>query len=320
MLTVTVLISFPPFPRTLVVEVSHNKPVDVPGPTVPGDSDSPPLEYVASNTPPTAPEIDPKNRKWSLPPLIHQTWKTTNITSPILTRAISTWLTKNPHFQHRLWTDVECDEFVKEKFPDVWPAYNRLPKPVLKADFFRYLVVLGVGGVYSDIDTECLRPVDGWMDEFEGVRAVVGVEMDASDSWNWWEVIPRQLQFVQWTLAAVPDHPILQNVVSRILTKITTSTNSDLTSTSVMELTGPAIWTDTIYDYMKQNGHEWKEFRFMTEARMVNDTLILPITGFSPENYGMYARGVGDPQARVRHLFYGSWKGDGKKQEIEEGA
>ena len=52
-----------------------------------------------------------------------------------------------------------------------------LPKNVERADFFRYMVILKYGGVYSDIDTECRRPLSsiikardtmvvGWENEF----------------------------------------------------------------------------------------------------------------------------------------------------------
>jgi mannosyltransferase OCH1-like enzyme len=52
-----------------------------------------------------------------------------------------------------------------------------LPKDVERADFFRYMVVLKLGGVYADADAECRRPMSdiikprdtmvvGWENEF----------------------------------------------------------------------------------------------------------------------------------------------------------
>lgn len=41
--------------------------------------------------------------------------------------------------------------------PEIIEAYFSLPIPILKADFFRYLILLSRGGIYADIDTEALK-------------------------------------------------------------------------------------------------------------------------------------------------------------------
>ena len=43
-------------------------------------------------------------------------------------------------------------------------ACRNLSRPALKADLARYLIVHTFGGVYSDVDTLCLRPIDTWAD------------------------------------------------------------------------------------------------------------------------------------------------------------
>jgi mannosyltransferase OCH1-like enzyme len=73
---------------------------------------------------------------------------------------------------------------VRREFPEYLEAYRRLAKGVERADFFRYMVVLRHGGVYADLDTECVRPLDallrsgdtlvaGWDNEFPGPRAAL---------------------------------------------------------------------------------------------------------------------------------------------------
>ena len=49
---------------------------------------------------------------------------------------------------------------MREQHPAYYNTYRRLNKPEEKADFFRYLVVYGEGGVYADVDTVCVRPMD----------------------------------------------------------------------------------------------------------------------------------------------------------------
>lgn len=42
-----------------------------------------------------------------------------------------------------------------------------MPKSILKADFFRYLILFARGGVYTDIDTVSLKPIDEWISNNE---------------------------------------------------------------------------------------------------------------------------------------------------------
>ncbi|KAJ3031712.1 membrane-bound alpha-1,6- mannosyltransferase Initiation-specific [Rhizophlyctis rosea] len=76
----------------------------------------------------------------------------------------------------------------------------------------------------------------------------------------------------------------------------------------LQEITGPAVWTDAVREYLKQQGRDWKEFRGLKEAQQVGSLYLLTITGFSPDNKGMVAKGSDAPEACVKHLFWGSWK------------
>lgn len=56
-----------------------------------------------------------------------------------------------------MWDDEDCRSFVKTNFPDFLETYDAYPYPIQRADAFRYLVLFKEGGVYADLDTECLR-------------------------------------------------------------------------------------------------------------------------------------------------------------------
>lgn len=87
--------------------------------------------------------------------------------------------------------------------------------PVLKADLVRYLLVFTFGGVYTDTDTICLKPIRNWGDGKPDISLIVGVEADAKDIPDWEKSYGRQLQMVQWTFAAAPGHPVLANTFFR---------------------------------------------------------------------------------------------------------
>jgi alpha 1,6-mannosyltransferase len=134
-------------------------------------------------------------------------------------------------------------------------AWVSLPLPILKADYFRYLLLLARGGIYADIDTEALKPAHLWLPETSpsnSVGLIVGIEADPTrEDWNMWYA--RRIQFCQWTFRAKAGHPVLREVVARI-TAVTLKRKEEgrlqgdgMQSLTIIEWTGPAVWTDAIF-------------------------------------------------------------------------
>ena len=70
----------------------------------------------------------------------------------------------HPDFEHILFGRVEMEEFVREKFPEFRVAMASFPRPIQRFDFFRYLVVYGLGGFYFDLDVLLARSVHPLLD------------------------------------------------------------------------------------------------------------------------------------------------------------
>lgn len=111
-----------------------------------------------------------------IPKLIHQTYKFKEVPESVIP-FMESWQRQNEGWEFRFYDDEACIQFVQREFPEYLEAYHSLPKDVERSDFFRYLVVLRLGGLYADIDTECRRPMDdiiqprdtmvvGWENEF----------------------------------------------------------------------------------------------------------------------------------------------------------
>lgn len=272
------------------------------------------------------------------PAYIWQTWKvgpSSGAFDQHLRPLEASWSEKHPSFVHEVITDAAATHLVRYLFasvPEVAEAYDAMPVPVLKADFFRYLILLARGGIYSDIDTEALKSAVDWLPptlEKTDVGLVVGIEADP-DRDDWAEWYSRRIQFCQWTIQAKAGHPVLRNIVARITEKaLELKAHGHLrhgrvpTNISIVEFTGPAIWTDTIFEYF--NNREYfeigagsqnitaKDFFDMKELKQVGDVVVLPITGFSPGVGQMGAGDYDDPLAFVRHEFDGSWKPENEK-------
>lgn len=273
----------------------------------------------------------PYDIKSRFPAYIWQTWKVSPSSGDFpdeFREFEASWTVEHPGFIHEVITDDAAVHILRHLYsgiPDVIAAYETLPIPVLKADFFRYLILLARGGIYSDIDTTALKPAFQWVPESvdrSTYGLIIGIEADP-DREDWAEWYARRIQFCQWTIQAKPGHPILREIVASITEEVLhrkeagTLGQKTKSDDGVMELTGPGIWTDKIFGYFNDNEYfdlerskvggniSWEHFTGMTAAKKVGDVVVLPITSFSPGVGQMGAEEPEHPMAFVHHQFEG---------------
>lgn len=261
------------------------------------------------------------------PAYIWQTWKYTPASGEfeeVFREPEASWTMLHPTFVHEVITDSVAAHLIKHLYasiPEILDAYNSLPVPVLKADFFRYLILFARGGIYSDIDTAALKSATEWVPpevDRSSYGMVIGIEADP-DREDWAQWYSRRIQFCQWTIQSKPGHPILRDVIANITEealrrkaegRLTKDTNG------IVEFTGPAIWTDAIFNFFNDPEYfdmsnskgniSWHHFTGMTSAKKVGDVVVLPITSFSPGVRQMGAGEDDDPMAFVKHNFEGT--------------
>ncbi|KAK9479876.1 nucleotide-diphospho-sugar transferase [Lipomyces japonicus] len=268
------------------------------------------------------PQLQPKFTRY-----IWQTWKylPNDLRFSAKFHRISlSWEKLNPDYAHEVLDDATSATLIRQLYasvPDVVTAYSTMPRSILKADFFRYLILFARGGVYSDIDTVPLKPIYRWISDglqYEAnIGLVVGIEADPDrPDWNDWYA--RRVQFCQWTIFAKKGHPVLRNIVSHITTetlrrkalgKLALPKTKE-SGSQIMDWTGPGIWTDTVFDYLTsiEKYTTWKNLTGITKGVIIGDVAVLPITSFSPGVNTMGAHQTDHPHAFVQHNFEGSWK------------
>lgn len=279
----------------------------------------------------------PYDVETKFPAYIWQTWKYTPSSGKFKFREEeATWTEHHPGFIHEVITDDVAENLVKlfyASVPEVIEAYTALPLPVLKADYFRYLILLARGGVYSDIDTSALKSAVEWVPDSvprETIGLVIGIEADP-DRPDWHDWYSRRIQFCQWTIQSKPGHPVLRDIVARIaaetLKRKRTGLLTAMDTKNVIEFTGPAVWTDTIFEYFNDPRYfdmstskgaiDYKNFTGMEVAKKVGDVIVLPITSFSPGVQQMGAKEPDDPMAFVHHDFEGKFAPSGYTSGLE---
>ncbi|MBA4742248.1 MAG: glycosyltransferase [Azoarcus sp.] len=98
-----------------------------------------------------------------IPRIIHQTWKTREVPEHLRGFARS-WQAHHPGWEHRLWTDADNRDFLVRHYPHFLPYYDAYASPICRVDAIRCFLLKHFGGLYADLDFECLVPFDDLLD------------------------------------------------------------------------------------------------------------------------------------------------------------
>ncbi|OTA22224.1 hypothetical protein BTJ68_14217 [Hortaea werneckii EXF-2000] len=239
----------------------------------------------------------------SLPPKIWQTWKTPpHGLNDELIKLSKSWIDMNPEYRYKLLTDNAS-------------TTDR----VLRADLTRCLILLGDGGVYTDIDTDCSKPIREWIpnDLHAQVGLILGVEYDSQGG-----EIRRDfnlpVQLCEWTIMAAPGHQVLQTVVETVVSKLSADQvnlesipSHDLQY--VLETTGPRMFTVAVLESLtSQLGKTvtYEEISNLTAPKLIGDTLILPVSAFGSGQDHSGSKPWGNDEQLMSHHYFGfkGWK------------
>ena len=234
-----------------------------------------------------------------IPNKIWQTYKDEYNTLPeYAIEASNTWKNINPNYDYEYMSDAQAKTFIKEKFGQNWlDIFNGLPVGVMRGDLWRYMVIYEYGGIYADLDTRCIKPIDSWL--LKDKEMIVCPENDRD--------------FCQWTFAATPKHPILKSVLDYIYMVLSSPKYGE--QHFVHNHTGPVAWTfgimnalqlnnvNLIDDFEKvNNSDKAKEYKFYLyggeQWRIFHFQSVEHIYGSQKWNDGRYVQWIEDPLVR----------------------
>jgi mannosyltransferase OCH1-like enzyme len=90
-----------------------------------------------------------------IPLKIFQTWHTKDLPKH-MNDCVEKLKAQNPEFEHHLYDDQDCREFIKKHFHErVLKAFDKIIPGAYKADLWRYCVIYIEGGIYLDIKFHC---------------------------------------------------------------------------------------------------------------------------------------------------------------------
>ena len=127
----------------------------------------------------------------AFPKIIFQTWKTHTLPKQFAYWS-ETWK-KHNDYEYILWDDEENRAFVAANFDWFLPTYDGYDAGIKRADAIRYMFLYKFGGIYADLDFECLKPFDKLLEKYESYDIILGsMESDLS-SWHLSNNIPNAI-------------------------------------------------------------------------------------------------------------------------------
>ena len=195
-------------------------------------------------------------RRMAITKIIHQTFSTFDELPDHLKQNAVDLQERNPDWRYEFYDDERCKYFIEKQCSQrILNLYEHISKHygAARADFFRYLVVYELGGVYLDIKSTALfslTPVlrgigdvmvlSHWDNGPEGRNPGSGIHPRFG--------VPNEFQ--QWFLISPPKHPYLAAVIDRVIKNIEryNAFFDGVGASGVFRATGPIAFTRAITD------------------------------------------------------------------------
>lgn len=100
----------------------------------------------------------------TIPRILHQMWVGPPM-PPEMAEWRQKWLELHPGWEHHLWTDETLPPLINRSLYDAAPQLAPVGTGQFRADIARYELLWRYGGVWADLDSEPLRPIDPLLED-----------------------------------------------------------------------------------------------------------------------------------------------------------
>jgi hypothetical protein len=139
-----------------------------------------------------------------------------------------------------LWTDADNRALIQQHYAWFLPIYDNYPEAIMRVDAARYFILYHHGGVYVDLDFECLRPIETLL---AGKEFVIGLEPTVHLE----RALPQERQLDRILcnafIASVPRHLFWEHLFKQLVARHL--------EPHPLDATGPFFMTEA-YNLFKQ--------------------------------------------------------------------
>lgn len=203
----------------------------------------------------------------AIPRIIHQTMTSRDLPD-IFTDNISKIKEMNQGWRHIFYDGEDRERFIGEHYGNKILAYYRRIDPrygAARADLFRYLLMYKIGGVYFDIKSTTVRPLDEVIrpDDLYILSHWRNQAGEARAEWGMHDALKEtgRGEYQQWHIVCAPGHPFLRAVIERVLRNIDAYRpwRERLGQHATVRVTGPIPYTKAIHPIRALHPHRLVE-------------------------------------------------------------
>ncbi|MER9652842.1 glycosyl transferase [Mesorhizobium sp. M0152] len=214
-----------------------------------------------------------------IPKILHQTWKSDTVPARFQ-GYVDSWKRHNPDWTVMFWSDRMLLEFVSQHYPDFLPMFCNYTHGVQRSDAARYMLLHHFGGIYADIDCECVASFDPIMNE----SRIVLCKEPASHTLVQADFRGLPYLLFNGTIASPPRHPFWLHLLSMM--------PGVANAKDVLDATGPCLLTSAQRGYGDQHAFA-----------IHPSSLFTPVT-----SAGSMERGTSDGTGALSiHHWAGTW-------------
>ena len=197
----------------------------------------------------------------AIPRIIHQTVENIQHVLPEYEDNRREMLRINPNWELRLYTSEDREDFIRSVYGrEILNAYMSIDRRygAARADFFRYLVVFEMGGLYLDIKATATKKLDSvFFDEDSFITAQWPYFIDGTDitSIGYHDDLSFR-EYQNWFILATPKHEILERVIKEVVKNLTNYNpfTCGVGKIGVLRTTGPIAYSRVVHQFIHSVG------------------------------------------------------------------
>ena len=170
--------------------------------------------------------VSPTWNKDVVPKLLHQTAPADKSRwHPLWEICQKTWIEKFPDYEYKLWSDEDIDEFMRTRCSAFYPSFKSFRYQIQRVDAFRYFLLYEIGGIYVDMDYECVKPFG---------HLLPAGKVSIGENMHWPE------RFQNALMASPPKHPFWIHAFDALLKSFTQQMDPSYFR-SILNTAGPGM-------------------------------------------------------------------------------
>lgn len=201
------------------------------------------------------------NVQHNFPKIIFQTWKSKKLMPDNMTYWHNSWINYNKDFNMILWDDDDNRAFIEKYYPWFLDIYDNYPETIMRVDAVRYFFLYTYGGIYADLDFECLKSLNPLLNDNNEADIILG-KMDVNND-NKEHDIPNAI------MISKPKQLFWVYVFNELMK------NSKIKNESVEFYTGPIMLKNAYLNFKsKTNKEEVNDMILQYNLNCTNDSNI----------------------------------------------